>query len=410
MDILFITQYFPPETGAAPERSMGFAKYLNRLGHRVQVVTSLPNHPASKVHPEYQGKRLIWEEIEGVSVLRTYVYANPKKRLHHRLLNFISFALSCLNALRFKKKFDVMVISIPPIFMTVSAFFMARLKRIPLILDIRDLWPQVAVALDEVGDNLPIRLIEMVMNLFYQKADQITVVTQGIRDALLKVGVDADKIHLITNGVDHEMFYPGSFEVARDVYKPIGCESKFIVLYTGVIGIIHGGWVIAETARILKDHNDIAFVVIGDGVKKTELHEMKSKDGLENLHILEHMQPSYLLPYIQGADLGLSTLQNKPFCEGTIPVKIFSYMACGLPVIFAGRGEGRRIIQEWGAGSCIEPENARALADAILDLKNDPQRRHFMGEKGVLAVSRRFSRQVLSEGFAGVVSKAVENQ
>jgi glycosyltransferase involved in cell wall biosynthesis len=409
MNILFITQYFPPETGAAPERAMGFAKYLTRAGHRVQVVSGLPNHPASSIHPKYRGKWLVRENFLGISVMRTYTYANPKKRLHHRLLNFFSFGFSCLNALSQKERFDALLLSIPPIFSIPSALFVARLKRIPLILDVRDLWPQAATSLGELKDNFATHLTESLMNMCYRKAAQIAVVTRGIRDALLEAGIAREKIHLITNGVDNEIYHPGSEERGRAVFRALGCEDKFIVLYAGVVGIIHGPWVIGETARLLKDHHDIAFVVIGDGVKKAELEAMKLEYGLGNLYLLGNMQPSNLLPYLQGADLGLSTLQNTYFCEGTIPVKIFSYMACGLPVVFAGRGEGRQIVQDNGAGFCLEAEDPQALAAAVLDLKDNPEQRRSMGKRGVQAVNQRFTRQVLTESLAGVIEQAIRS-
>jgi len=408
MKILFITQYFPPETGAAPERAAGFAKYLSRAGHYVQVISGAPNHPDSKVRPEYKWKWLVRENFIDIPVLRTYVYANPQKKLHHRLANFISFAFSCLNALFLKENFEVLLLSSPPVFSIPSAFFMARLKRIPLVLDVRDLWPQAATSLGELEDNFITRSIETMMKLCYRKAKQIVVVTQGIMNALIDAGIDDKKIHLITNGVDHEIYYPGQRENSREIYRELGCKNKFIVLYTGVIGIIHGVSIIGEAAKLLKDHLDIAFVIIGDGVKKAQLMDMKSKYKLENLHILGNMQPDDLLPYLQGADLGLTTLQNKPFCEGTIPVKIFSYMACGLPVLFAGRGEGQQIVQESGAGVCIEPENPEALTATVLDMKNDPERCHSMGENGMRAVKKRFSRQLLAKNLSGVVSKVFD--
>jgi len=387
---------------------MGFAKYLVRAGHEVQIVAGLPNHPVSAVYPAYRGKLLVRENFLGISVMRTYIYANPQKRLHHRLLNFFSFGFSCLSAINLKEKFDALLLSIPPIFSIPSAFLIARLKEIPLVLDVRDFWPRAATSLGELKDNFTTRLLEGLMKKCYLRADQIAVVTQGILDALIEAGIPPEKIHLVTNGVDNEIYHPDAKESGREVYRALGCEDKFIVLYAGVVGIIHGSWVIGETARLLKDQHEIAFVVIGDGVKKAELEAMKLEYGLANLYLLGNMQPSDLLPYLQGADLGLSTLQNAYFCESTIPVKIFSYMACGLPVVFAGRGEGRQIVQDNGAGICLEAEDPQALAATVLDLKNDPEQRHSMGKRGMQTVSKRFSRQALAESLESVIQVAIQ--
>ena len=246
------------------------------------------------------------------------------------------------------------------------------------------------------------------MKFSYRKAEQIVVVTQGIMNALKDMGIDEKKIHLITNGVDPEIFHHEKKNKSREIYRELGCKNNFIVIYTGVIGIIHGAWIIAEAAKLLKDHRGVDFVIIGDGVKKDEIEDMKRKYRLMNLHVLGNMQPESLLPYLQGADLGLATLQDKLFCEGTIPVKIFSYMACGLPVIFAGRGEGRTIVQEHCAGVCIEPEDAKALADTVLALKDAPEECRRMGERGMLAVKKRFSRRMLTKDLIDVISRSIE--
>ncbi len=410
MKILFITQYFPPETGAAPERAFGFAKNFSHYGHNVQVVTALPNHPKGRVFPKYRGKRVVHENFQGIPVLRTYVYANPKKKLHHRMLNFISFAFSCLSALKLKGEYDVLVLSSPPIFFIPVGFLMARLKRIPLVLDVRDLWPQAATSLGELQDSIGIRFIDVLMNLCYRYADEIVVVTQAILDAIAKTGIKHDKLHLITNGADTTLFCSDPTNKARDVYRPIGCEGKFIVLYAGVVGVIHGPKVIAEAARLLIRNRDIVFVVIGDGVRKPQLEHLKKEYSLNNLYLIGSLQLHDLLPYLQGADIGISTLQDKAFCEGTIPVKIFSYMACGLPVVFSGRGEGQHIIQESGAGVCVEPENAEALASTILSLKNSPEQLRSMKRKGIGVVHEQFSRRALSEKFLTVISEAIQKR
>jgi hypothetical protein len=193
VNILFISQYFPPENGAAPERAFEFARNLSGNGHAVQVITGLPNHPSGEILPEYRGRFFLRETIEGIPVTRTYLYASPKKNPLSRLLNHCSFAASSLLGRPSGFDPDVVLATVPPLFAGLSGLAFSSFLGKPLVLDVRDLWPQAAVDLGELREGLAVRSLASVEEMLYRRADRIAVVTRGIHESLLRRGVPAEK-------------------------------------------------------------------------------------------------------------------------------------------------------------------------------------------------------------------------
>lgn len=250
LSILFISQYFPPETGAAPERAFEFADYLQKQGHQLTVITGFPNHPTGIVHNGYKNK---WfkrdDNYRGIKILRTYLYANPKKNFVNRMLNFLSFMMSSLVCSLFVWKIDAILLTIPPLFLGVTGVLYKLVKRKPLILDVRDLWPEAAIGLGEMKETILIKLLEKMELYFYKQANSITVVTDGIKKSLIKRNVVPEKIHLLTNGVNIDVFKKNTN--TNNPYLTLELNNKFIVVYAGVIGIQHGTRFIAQAASIV---------------------------------------------------------------------------------------------------------------------------------------------------------------
>ena len=403
MNILFITQYFPPEIGAAPERAYEFARYFKERGHQVQVITGFPNHPSGIIHQGYRSKLTSKECYKGIDILRTYTFATPNKTLINRFLNFLSFSFSSLLGLFFIKKPEVILLTIPPLFLGATGIIYRFITRKPLVLDVRDLWPRAAVELGEMKESIVIKILTKMELYFYKKANRITVVTEGIKNDLIHRGVPREKINLITNGVNTEIF--NKVTDIQNPYKSFGLDNKFIVVYSGVIGIQHGVTYIAKAASILSREKDIAFVFIGDGVKKNELKKEAEKCGLDNIHFLQNQPVEFLVEFLSYSHIGLATLRNLPFCNGIILVKIFCYMSCMLPVILAGYGESKDIVVKSKAGLCIEPENPEQLAEAINVLYKSPEKCNQFRINGRNHVEKYYSRR----SIAGKMEEMLKN-
>ncbi|MFH1502389.1 MAG: sugar transferase [Candidatus Eisenbacteria bacterium] len=402
MRILFLTQYYPPETGAAPLRARHFAATLARNGHDVTVVTGMPNHPSGVKPPEYRRRMACREEHDGVRVLRCALFATPRKTFATRMLNQLSFMVTSVLGGMSAGPCDVILVSSPPLFLGLSAWLLGLAKRVPFVLDIRDYWPHAAVALGQLRGRSAIALATRMEGFLYRRAASLVAVTPGMRRLMLERGIPGHRIALITNGADLESFSPaGSAERSRG-------NGQVTVLYSGTHGLVHGMDVIIDAADLLRGDERIRFLMVGDGVAKESLVREARRRSLSNIEFSPSIQPSELAGVIREADVCLATTTAGDFGAGTIPVKVFDYMACAKPVVAAVSGDARALIEESGGGIAVEPGDARALADAISAFADDPTRCEACGARGRDFVCSSYSRERLAgrmeELLAGVVS------
>jgi len=401
--ILYISQYYPPEIGATQTRAREMVSFLAGKGHRVTVLTEFPNHPLGVIPGEYRGKWL--QRDPGVpEVVRVRVYARPRKNSFTRLGLYLSFMFMAIFAgLTLRRKYDLIYATSPPLFVAAAGWLIAALRRCRFFLEIRDLWPESAVALGELRHCAAVAASSSLESFLYRRAVHVVAVTRGIADGLGKCGVADEKITLIPNGADLELYLPA--EKDRAVLEEWGLTpSDFVVIYTGLMGLMHGAEVIPEAAeRMSNSHPDVHFVLIGEGVLKEKLIGAVQRAGLRNV-IFVPAKPERQLPrYIQSSDAGLVTTRNIPLCRGSLPVKMFSYMACAIPVLLAADGEARELVDRAGAGLCVEPENADQLVRSILQLKSNPQAGRRMGQNGRRLVQQRFSRKELAAGLEALL-------
>ncbi len=399
MRILLLTQYFPPETGAAPARARHFAANLARLGHDVTVVTGMPNHPSGVKHPAY--RRCLWRrENDGpVRIVRCALYASPRKTFATRMLNQLSFALtSVFGGLR-AGPCDIILVSSPPLFLGASAWLLGLVKAAPFVLDLRDYWPQAAVALGQLNSRTAVKLATGLEEFLYRRTGRMVAVTPGMRRLMLERGIPAHRVELVTNGADLDRFRPAGAGAADG--------EEFTVLYSGTHGLVHGMGVILDAAESLRDDERIRFLLVGDGVAKDDLVADAERRGLRNVEFTPSVPPEDLSDIIGGADVCVATTTAGAFSEGTIPVKLFDYMACGRPVVAAVNGDGRRLIDESGAGIVVEPGDAEGLARAIRSLADDKAAREAMGASGARFVAENYSRERLAERLAEILENVV---
>ncbi len=397
MRVLFVTQYFPPETGAAPARALHFARALERAGHEVRVLTGLPNHPAGVIHPDYRGVRHARERLGGVEVERVWLHASPRKTAIRRLWNHVSFATSALGPALAGTRADVVFATIPPLFLGGTAWLAAQRHRAPLVLDCRDDWPAAAVALGEMRPGAVAGALEAYARFLQRRAGRVIAVTPGMLRAFERAGLDTGRLVLITNGADTDLFRPVP-------PRPAGPDG-LTVLYSGTHGLIHGMDALLDAAERLRERTDVRFRLIGDGVHKPALVERARAAGLERVEFRPSVPPTELVAEIAAADLCVATTREHPFCGETIPVKLFDYLACGRPVVAAVRGDAARVVEESGGGVVVPPEDGAALAEAIAGLAADPERRARLGAAGPAYVEARYSRRAVGAKLVGVLEE-----
>jgi len=395
MRILFLTQYCPPEVGAPQNRIFEFAKKLKEFGHEVTILTALPNYPRGEIFDEYKGKNVVLEEIEGIKIVRTSIYATKSKSFTKRLRNYLSFTFSCVfQGAKHIEKQDLIITESPPIFLGWSGYILSKLKGAKFIFNISDLWPESAIKLGVLHNKLFIKLAVWLEEFCYKKASAVTCQTQGIVDDIIGRGFDKNKVHLITNGVDIELFKKEKRD--ENFRREIGIENKFALCYAGIHGIAQGLQVIIKAAEILKEKEDIQFVFVGDGPEKQELIDMVKEKKLKNVTFLP-LQPKTNMPKIVASmDAAIIPLKKLKLFEGALPSKMYETLCSEVPIIMAVKGEAERLINSAQAGIVVEPENSEEIAEAVIKLYNDKELREKLGQNGREYVKEHYDRNAIT--------------
>ena len=391
MKILYITQFFPPEIGAAANRAFETARLLVEDGFEVTVLTAFPNYLLTRVPPQYgRRKRALHENCEGIHTVRTYIYVskNPHS-LVLRLFAFLTFMISSLwQGLRLKR-YDAILVTSPPLSLGVTAYALSTLKRIPYVFEVRDLYPESAIQLGVIRNRFIIGVTSCLARFFYRNACHVVAATGGIRDHLEAEGVERD-VTVLTTGVDLSLFRPVS--VDESIREKFNLRGKFNVTFIGIFGRMHALRTILDAAALLTAHGAIQFTFIGDGVQRESLMSAARQRDLTNVQFFPP-QPREIVPQIINAsDVCLDSRIGIGLSEGTIPVKVVEYMACGKPTVIGITGETGELINHSRAGVVVEPENPVSMVTAILSLYEDEDERERMGRDGRNYALRHFDR------------------
>jgi colanic acid biosynthesis glycosyl transferase WcaI len=409
--ILYVSQYFPPEMGAPAARVSELSRYWAKEGHEVTVLTGFPNHPTGVIPPEYRGKfrRLVMrEQIDGVNIVRSWLFPLPNRKAYERILNYSSFCLSSAGTGVFLPRPDVVIATSPQLLVGLSGWWLARSKRVPFIFEVRDLWPEslVAVGMGN-GESLLHRSLSKIAGFLYRKSDRIVVVTPAFKDYLIENWhVPVEKIVIVENGVEQNLFSP---HAPNDLRKELGVEDKFVVCYVGTMGMAHGLETMVEAAARLRDTApQVLFLLIGEGVDKERIMAMAHSRGLTNLRFIDQQSREKIPAYICASDACLVLLRKTELFKTVIPTKMLEFMSCARPVILGVDGQARKIMEEAQAGIFVEPENAADLVEAVTQLLADPGLRETLGRNGRRHVLQHFSRKHTARAYMEVLEGLVD--
>ena len=403
MRTLIVCHYFPPEVGAPQARLSELCSAWLEEGDQVTVLTGMPNHPTGVVPERYRGRIRIREAVDGYRVVRTWLYATPNKGTLKKTLGHLSFMVTSL-LLGFGPtgQPDVVVVSSPTFFSVFSAWALARLKRVPLVVEVRDLWPAIFVELGVLRNRGLIRVLEALELAAYRAADAVVVVSEGFRDDLVRRGVPVEKVHVIPNGADLERF---ASDLPDEGFRArMGAEpADTVVLYLGAHGISHGLEAVAEAAAELQGEA-VHFVFVGEGAAKDRLEATVRALSLRNVTLLPGVPRQEVPGLLAAADICLVPLRDVPLFSSFIPSKMFEYLAASKAVIGSVRGESARILRDAGA-VVVEPEDPAALAEAVRNLATDPEQRRVMGLRGRAYVADHFDRTKLAHRYRAILTE-----
>lgn len=380
MHILFLTDNFFPETNAPASRTYEHAKRWVAAGHRVTVVTTAPNFPAGKVFDGY--RNAIWkrEGVDGIDIIRLWTYITANEGFLRRTLDYLSFMAAAIVATPFLPRPDVIVSTSPQFFTPCAAYVVSRLKRRPWVFELRDLWPDSIVAVGAMKDTALIRALRKLEYFLYRRARRIVSVTRSFREILSENGIAAEKIVVVPNGADLEAYRPGAR--SAPLSEKLGCRGKFVAAYVGTIGLAHGLGTLLDAAEALKGRTDIAFVLVGAGAEEKALKAEAERRGLANVHFAGSLGKAEVREFWRLCDVALVLLRDSPLFRHVLPSKMFEAMATERPIILGVKGESEEVLREAQAGIAIAPEDAKALAAAIVALADDAPRRAAMGRAG----------------------------
>jgi len=403
MRITFLCQYFPPEMGAPSARTFEHARHWAALGHDVTVITGFPNHPTGIIRPEYRGHFVKREKVEGIDLLRTWVYCAANKGFFRRVLNFLSFlGSSLILGSLLTARPDVVVGTSPQFFCAVAAYLLSRVKRVPFVFEVRDIWPQSAIELGVLKDRRLIRLLEAIEMHLYKHAALIVPVAESTREYLIGKGVPAEKIKVVPNGVD-ALYLASASAAPSEVRQQLGLLDKFVVSYIGTHGMSHGLDVLLRVAKRFGEDPDIHFLFVGEGAEKENLKRLAENLWLRNVTFLSEQPREVLLGFYRASDVSLVPLKRLPIFRKVLPSKLFELMGTGCPVICSVEGEAARLVVNADAGLCIEPESSDALVAAINQLRAEPDLRKRLGESGQRFVKANYLRSALAEKYLDAI-------
>jgi len=383
--ILVVSQYFPPEAGATQNRLGTFVSALAARGHRVTVICEQPCHPAGVFQPGFGNRPVLSQHETGVTIHRLWVAASPVKTRGRRLAFYGSFALGAGAAGACVRRADVVLASSPPLPAAITTAAIAHGRRIPLVLDIRDIWPAAAEALGELSDGPLLRAFERAERRVYQQASAVTATTLPFCRHVDSVAGRKLSVHL-PNGALDEL-------VALSASKPPR-KPPFVVGYAGNFGIAQGLGIAMDAAERLR-YEGVRFVLLGAGPLDAELRAQVDALSLDNVELRPGIPVSEVGAFLQSCHALLVPLRDNPVLDDFIPSKLYDAMAVGRPALVATRGEAAELTRQTGSGLVVGPEDGAALADAVRRLIHEPGLGEELGRAGrQAAAGMARSRQV----------------
>jgi len=412
--ILYVSQYYPPEMGAPAARVAELSRHWVQAGHDVTVLTGFPNHPTGKLAPAYRKafRRLVSREIqEGVKITRTWLLPLPNRKAHERILNYSSFCISAALSGIFLARPQAVIATSPQLLVGLSGWWLARLKRVPFIFEVRDLWPESLVAVGMGNDtSLLHRALSKIANFLYRHSDRIVVVSPAFKEYLVdRLHVDAAKLFVVENGVETEVFHPAVAD--SDLEKRLGLEGKFVVSYIGTMGIAHGLETVLNTAeRLQHSHPEIAFLFVGEGADKQRVVSIAQQMQLNNVRFISEQPRERIPDFIAASDACLVLLKRDEIFKTVIPTKMLEFMSCARPVILGVDGHARKIIKDAAAGIFIRPASEDDLTAAVIRLAQDNQLRTTLGRNGRKFILQFYSRRQTAKKYAAFLEALIGDQ
>ncbi|MGN6695676.1 MAG: glycosyltransferase family 4 protein [Aquihabitans sp.] len=376
---LVVTQYYPPERGAAQTRLGALSRELRERGAEVQVLTALPNYPIGRIFDGWSHRPVQVADEDGVRVVRVWLWASMGSGIE-RMVNYASFGLMSLLGLARTRPADWTIVEYPTLFGALPAATWGRLRGRKVVVNVADLWVDAIVEIGALSDGLVVRILRRVERWMLTHATAVTTVTEGLREALVEKGVAPERICWLPNGADARMFTPGPADDDIDAILGLA-PDEHLFLYAGTQGYSHGLEPMLDAAEVLRDE-PMRFVFVGGGSERPGLEASARERGLDKVTFLDPVSPEEVGRYLRRATAGLASIRELELFKSVRSAKIFPVMATGKPVLYAGADEGSALIASQGAGIVVPHGDVDALVGALRRLVDSPEEAGAMGAAG----------------------------
>ena len=401
MKILFLTDNFPPEVNAPATRTYEHCKEWINLGAEVTVITCFPNFPKGVL---YDGYKNLWRKVEfkdGIKVIRVWSYIVANEGFFKRTMDYISFSITAFLHGLFEKT-DIIIATSPHFFTALSGRTLSFWKRKPWIMEVRDMWPESIKTVGALKDSPFIKYFEKEEIWCYNSAAKIVTVTDSFKETITRKGISADKIEIVKNGANFDLFKP--LPKDKDLLNTLNLNDKIILGFIGTHGMAHKLDFILDCAKQL-ENTKYHFLFIGDGAMKKSLLQKKEMENIVNVTMLDAVPKDQVSKYLSLVDISLIHLKKSELFKTVIPSKIFENAAMEIPILIGVDGEARSIIEQYNAGLFFEPENMESFINQIELINNPSNYTEF--QKGCRRLAIDFDRKKLAKKMFEVIKETV---
>tara|TARA_B110000503_G_scaffold108636_1_gene162493 strand:- start:2607 stop:3854 length:1248 start_codon:yes stop_codon:yes gene_type:complete len=415
MNILIIHQYFLEKGDGGGSRFNEMTKAWAQEGNKITVLAGMVHYATGKKEIKYKGKYILEDPdfYENVDVIRCHVSESYNTNFIGRLWAYFSFVVSSTYAglFKVKGKYDVILVTSPPLFVGITAYILSKIKRLPFVFEIRDLWPESAIDTGVLKNKMIIKFAYSFEGFIYKRAKLINVLTPAFRDKLIRIKcVPKEKVILIPNAADFNLAeriqkdYSFSAVTFR---KELGLENKFVITYVGAHGVANHLIQLIDAAEKLQN-TDIVFQLIGSGMRKGFLQNEVIKRNLANVIFRDPVAKSEVFKYILSSDMGASVLKKADAFKTIYSNKTFDYMSCKKPVFLLIDGVSRELLEKANCGVYVEPENISMIVSKSIEcskLSNSQLAK--LGVNGYDYARSNFDRKILSSKYINLIEKII---
>ena len=403
--ILLISDNYLPEVNAPATRCSEHALVWSRLGYNVTVLTSNPNFPAGKLHDGFKNRLLQVEWYQGIRIIRVWTLIHRNEGIVLRSMDQFSFLISSF-LIGIFLRFDIILATSPNFFAAISGHLISKFRRVPWIMEVRDIWPESIVAVGALKNGTLLRILEKIELRLYRSSARIVVVTDAFKRLLVSRKIDSKKIYVHKNGVILNKFLP--IEKNSSILNNYPqLNEKTVIGYIGTMGMAHGlDFIIKMLPRIAVMNSKVHFVFIGDGSERKRLIDLANGLFLTNVTFIDPVPKNEIRNYISVIDFALVNLSKTDTFKTVIPSKIFELCAMEKPILLGVSGESKEIIESFSAGVCFEPEDETSFMEEFIRICSKKNQHVYVN--GCRKLAESFDRQKIATQMAGTIQEVLE--